>query len=71
MVYAKKIKNETKEQKVGFLSMLLGILWASLLANLLTGKGVKWSNIPESEVKRVGESTVRAGIGAMRAGQDF
>ena len=54
MVYAKKIKNETKEQKVGFLSMLLGILWASLLANLLTGKGVKWSNIPESEVKRVG-----------------
>ena len=70
-MYAKKIKKETKEQKVEFLNMLLGTLWASLLGNLLTGKGVKWSNIPGWEVKRVGESTVRAGIGAMRAGQDF
>ena len=51
--------------------MLLGTLWASLLGNPLTGKGVKWSNIPGWEVKRVGESAVRAGIGAMRAGQDF
>ena len=34
------VKNETKEQKGGFLSMLLGILGASLLGNLLTGKGV-------------------------------
>ena len=32
------IKNETKEQKGGFLSMLLGTLGASLLGNLLTGK---------------------------------
>ena len=31
-------ENEAKEQKVGFLSMLLGTLVASLLANLLTGK---------------------------------
>ena len=30
----KTIKNETKEQKVGFLSMLLGTLGASLLGNL-------------------------------------
>ena len=29
-----------KEQKVGFLSMLLGTLAASLLGNLLRGKGV-------------------------------
>ena len=35
----KTIKNETKEQKGGFLSMLLGTLGASLLENLLTGKG--------------------------------
>ena len=35
----KIIKNETKEQKGGFLSMLLGILGASLLGNLLSGKG--------------------------------
>ena len=36
----KTIKNETKEQKRGFLSMLLGTLGASLLGNLLTGKGI-------------------------------
>ena len=35
----KTIKNETKEQKGGFLSMLWGTLGASLLGNLLTGKG--------------------------------
>ena len=33
------IKNEAKEQKAGFLRMLLGTLGASLLGNLLTGKG--------------------------------
>ena len=33
------IKNEAKEQKGGFLSILLGTLGASLLGNLLTGKG--------------------------------
>ena len=35
---AKTIKDETKEQKGGFLSMLLGTLGASLLGNLLAGK---------------------------------
>ena len=34
------IKNETKEQKGRFLSMLLGTLGASLLGNLLAGKGI-------------------------------
>ena len=33
------IKNEAKEQNGGFLGMLLGTLGASLLGNLLTGKG--------------------------------
>ena len=33
----KTIKNETKEQKGGFLSMLLGTLGAFLLGNLLSG----------------------------------
>ena len=33
-------QNEIKEQKGGFLSMLLGTLGASLLGNLLTGKGL-------------------------------
>ena len=36
----KTIKNETKEEKGGFLSMLLGTLGASLLGNLLSGKGI-------------------------------
>ena len=36
----KTIKNETKEQKRGFLSMFIGTLGASLLGNLLTGKGI-------------------------------
>ena len=36
----KTIKNETKEQKGGFLSTLLGTLGASLLGNLLSGKRI-------------------------------
>ena len=36
----KTIKNETKEQKRGFLIMLLGTLGANLLGNLLAGKGI-------------------------------
>ena len=36
----KTVPNEIKEQKGGFLSMLLGTVGASLLGNLLTGKGV-------------------------------
>ena len=36
----KTIKNETKEQNAGFLSTLLGTLGASLLGNLLSGKGI-------------------------------
>ena len=35
----KQLKNEAKEQKGGFISMLLGTLGASLLWYLLTGKG--------------------------------
>ena len=51
----KTIENETKEQRGGFLSMLLGTLGASLLGNLLTGgKGMM----------RAGEGIVRAGEGS-------
>ena len=53
----KTIENETKEQRGGFLSMLLGTLGASLLVNLLTGgKGMM----------RAGEGIVRAGEGARK-----
>ena len=51
----KTIENETKEQTGGFLSMLLGILGASLLGNFLTGgKGMMTA----------GEGIVRAGEGS-------
>ena len=57
---SKTIENETKEQRGGFLSMLPGILGASLLGNLLTGgKGMM----------RAGEGIVRAGDGIVRAGE--
>ena len=36
----KAIKKELKNRKGGFLSMLLGTLEASLLGNLLSGKGI-------------------------------
>ena len=34
------VQNEAKEQKGGFVSMLLGTLGASLLGNILAGKGI-------------------------------
>ena len=45
------IKNEAKEQKGGFLGMLLGTVGAIILGHLLTGKGSI----------RAGERTIRAG----------
>ena len=56
----KRIENETKEQRGGFLGMLLGTLEATLLGNLLTGgKGIM----------RAGDGIVRAGDGIVRAGE--
>ena len=52
----KTIKNETKEQKGGFLSMLLGTLGASLLGNLLTGKGI----VKAGSGNKKGKGIVRA-----------
>ena len=34
------VQNEVKEQKGGFLSMLLGTFGASLLGNILSGQGI-------------------------------
>ena len=63
----KTIKNETKEQKGGFLSVLLGTLGASLLGNLLTGKGIlrAGSGHPLSSTlkNKKGKGIVRAGAG--------
>ena len=48
----KTIKNETKEQG-GFLSMLLGTLGATLLGNLLAGKGIVRAGSGNKEGKRI------------------
>ena len=55
-------QNEVKEQKGGFLSMLLGTLGASLLGNLLTGKGIYRARKSKG-ISRTGEGIVRAGTG--------
>ena len=55
----KTIKNETKEQKGRFLSMLLGTLGASVLGNLLTGKGI----VRAGSGNKKGKGIVRAGPG--------
>ena len=58
----KTVQNEVKEQKGGFLSMLLGTLGASLLGNLLTGKGIYRAGKGKG-INRAGEGIVRAGYG--------
>ena len=61
----KTIKNETKEQKGGFLSMLLGTLGASLLGNLSTGKGIVKAATGNRNRKgnKKGKGIVTAGTG--------
>ena len=55
----KTIKNETKEQKLGFLSMLLGTLGASLLGNLLARRRI----VRVGSGNKKGKGIVRAGCG--------
>ena len=54
------VKNEVKEQKGVFLSILLGTLDASLLGDLLT------KNLSSRSVIRAGEGTIRAGYGSKK-----
>ena len=62
------IQNEAKEQRGGFLSMLFGILGASLLGNILTGKGAIAKRVSEqTKWKRQGQGINRAGEGIVRA----
>ena len=61
--FTETIKNEAKEQKCEFLGMLLGTLGASLLGNLLTGKG----RVRADE----GATEISQGRGMIRAGKDF
>ena len=72
------VQNEVKEQKGGFLSMLLGTLGASLLGNILAGKGVIATSQGREIYKagkgrrinrgREGAIATRQGQGIVRAG---
>ena len=55
------VQHEAKEQRGGFLSMLLGTLGASLLGDTLSGKGVI----------RAGEGTIRAAYDSKRPSVNF
>ena len=55
------IQNEAKEQKGGFLSMLLSTLGARLVGNILAGKGIN----------RAGQEIIRAGYGSSIENKDF
>ena len=68
----KTIKNKAKEQKVGFLGMLLGTLGAILLGNMLAGKGILGAGSGNKKGKGIlrsvsgnkkGKGFVRAGYG--------
>ena len=63
----KTVQNEVKEQKGEFLSMLLGTLGASLLGNLLTGKGA----IATSQGRGIYIAGKGKGRGINRAGEGF
>ena len=56
------VQNEAKEQKGVFLSTLLGTLGASLLGNILAGKGINRAG-KGCAINWAGEGFVRAGHG--------
>ena len=60
---SKTIEKVSKEQKVGFIGMLLGTLGTSLLGNQLTGKGATATS--------QGQGVIRVYDGTTRAGQSF
>ena len=64
--FTETVQSEVKEQKGGFLSMLLGTLGASLLGNILTGRRVKTTS-QERGINRAGkcQGINRAGEGAL------
>ena len=58
-VVIETIKNETKEQKGGFLGTLVGTLGSILLGNVLSGKGI----VRAGSGNKKGKGIVRAGYG--------
>ena len=66
------VQNEVKEQKVGFLTALLGTLGASLLGDLLIGKGIyRTAKGKGKGINRAGEEVLRAGYENSNSKMDF
>ena len=61
--FTETVQNEVKEQKGGFLSTLLGTLGASLLGDLLIGKGIYRAG--------KGKGVLRAGYGNINSKMNF
>ena len=59
----KAIESEIKEQKGGFLGILLGTLVASLLGNMLAGEGIVRAGYGNKRAKQ-GQGIVIAGYGS-------
>ena len=66
-VVNKRVKNEAKEQRSGFIGTLLSTLFASLLVNPLIGKVV----IKGISTITAGESTIRDGECTIRTSRDL
>ena len=64
------VQNEVKEQKRGFLGILLGTLGASLLGNIMTGRGINRAG-KGKEINRAGNGGLRAGYGNHSSKMDF
>ena len=64
------VRNEVKEQKGGFLSLLLGTLGASLLGNILAGRGINRAEKGRG-INRAGEGVLRTGYGICFSEMDF
>ena len=64
------VQNEVKQQKGGFLSMLLGTLGTSLLGNPLAGRGINRAGKGRG-INRAGEGVVRACYGSRSYKMDF
>ena len=70
-IVTEAFQNQAKEQKAGFLSMLLDTLVATLLGNLLTGKGIyRAGKYKGATATRQGRGINRADEGVLRAGYD-
>ena len=66
------VQKEVKDQKGGFLSMLLGTFGVSLLGNLLTGRGIYRAGKGKGKgINRAGEGVLRAGYGNNNNKMDF